>query len=114
MIFHYHYQWNKAQERERNEVAVEEHLAYIAALKSRDPGKVDAACHRHLKSARHTLLTSIPETGSRAAVIVSSERMRRARLLFYACHRPKTATHFWATCINRAALPQHDRGFSDR
>ncbi|TIS43370.1 MAG: GntR family transcriptional regulator, partial [Mesorhizobium sp.] len=37
MIFHYHYQWNKAQERERNEVAVQEHLAYIAALKSRDP-----------------------------------------------------------------------------
>ncbi|TKB29925.1 MAG: GntR family transcriptional regulator, partial [Mesorhizobium sp.] len=30
MIFHYHYQWNKAQERERNEVAVQEHLAYIA------------------------------------------------------------------------------------
>ncbi|TIX35648.1 MAG: GntR family transcriptional regulator, partial [Mesorhizobium sp.] len=40
MIFHYHYQWNKAQERERNEVAVQEHLAYIAALKSRDLAKV--------------------------------------------------------------------------
>jgi DNA-binding GntR family transcriptional regulator len=62
MIFHYHYQWNKAQERERNEVAVGEHLAYIEALKSRDLGKVDAACRKHLKSARHTLLTSIPES----------------------------------------------------
>ena len=61
MIFHYHYQRNKAQERERNEVAVQEHLAYIAALKSRDPGKVDAACRKHLKSARQTLLSSIPE-----------------------------------------------------
>ncbi|TIU19405.1 MAG: GntR family transcriptional regulator, partial [Mesorhizobium sp.] len=61
MIFHYHYQWNKAQERERNEVAVAEHLAYIAALKSRDLGKIDAACRKHLKSARNTLLTSIPE-----------------------------------------------------
>jgi DNA-binding GntR family transcriptional regulator len=67
MIFHYHYQWNKAQERERNEVAVGEHLAYIAALKSRDLGKVDAACRKHLKSARHTLLTSIPEIGVRPA-----------------------------------------------
>lgn len=65
MIFHYHYQWNKAGERQRNEVALREHLAYIAALKSRDPAKVDAACRRHLKSARQTLLTSIPEgTGS--------------------------------------------------
>ena len=63
MIFHYHYQWNKAQERERNEVAVGEHLAYIAALKSRDLGKVDVACRKHLKSARNTLLTSIPEIG---------------------------------------------------
>jgi DNA-binding GntR family transcriptional regulator len=61
MIFHYHYQWNKAGERQRNEVAVQEHLAYIAALKSRDPAKVDAACRQHLKSARHTLLTSVPE-----------------------------------------------------
>lgn len=62
MIFHYHYQWNKAGERQRNEVAVQEHLAYIAALKSRDPAKVDAACRAHLKSARQTLLSSIPET----------------------------------------------------
>jgi DNA-binding GntR family transcriptional regulator len=62
MIFHYHYQWNKAQERERNEVAIGEHLAYIEALKSRDLGKVDTACRKHLKSARQTLLTSIPES----------------------------------------------------
>ncbi|RVA59157.1 GntR family transcriptional regulator, partial [Mesorhizobium sp. M7A.F.Ca.US.001.01.1.1] len=64
MIFHYHYQWNKAQERERNEVAIGEHLVYIEALKSRDLGKVDAACRKHLKSARQTLLTSIPESRS--------------------------------------------------
>jgi DNA-binding GntR family transcriptional regulator len=62
MIFHYHYQWNKAQERERNEVAIGEHLVYIEALKSRDLGKVDGACRKHLKSARQTLLTSIPES----------------------------------------------------
>lgn len=61
MIFHYHYQWNKAGERQRNAVAVQEHLAYIAALKSRDSARVDAACRQHLKSARHTLLTSVPE-----------------------------------------------------
>ena len=61
MIFHYHYQWNKAGERQRNEVAVQEHLAYIDALKSRDPARIDAACRRHLRSARRTLLTSVPE-----------------------------------------------------
>jgi DNA-binding GntR family transcriptional regulator len=64
MIFHYHYQWDKAGERERlrNEVAVGEHLIYIEALKSRDPARVDAACRMHLKSARHTLLTSMPDS----------------------------------------------------
>jgi DNA-binding GntR family transcriptional regulator len=61
MIFHYHYGWNKAGERQRKEVALAEHLAYIAALRSRDPAKVDAACRLHLKSARHTLLTSMPQ-----------------------------------------------------
>ncbi|MBD0413579.1 GntR family transcriptional regulator [Oryzicola mucosus] len=62
MIFHYHYQWNKTGERERNEVALQEHLRYIAALRSGDIAKVEEACRRHLRSARETLLRSIPET----------------------------------------------------
>ncbi len=61
MIFHYHYQWNKAQERQRNAVAIEEHLHYIAALKSREADKVAAACRKHLNSARTTLLESMPQ-----------------------------------------------------
>lgn len=60
IIFHYHYQWNKANARGRNARALEEHLAYIAALQSRDPKQVEQACRRHLKSARETLLQSIP------------------------------------------------------
>ena len=61
MIFHYHYQWNKADEKRRNTVALKEHLAYISALKSGDEARVDKACRAHLKSARETLLQSIPE-----------------------------------------------------
>ena len=56
LIFHYHYQWNKADERQRNTVALAEHITYIDALLSRDPDKVEAACKKHLSSARHTLL----------------------------------------------------------
>ena len=55
LIFHYHYQWNKQDERERNEVAITEHLAYIDALLKRDAKKIDAACRLHLASARKTL-----------------------------------------------------------
>ncbi len=60
MIFHYHYQWNKQKELERNSYALREHLDYISALKSRDAAQADYYCRRHLKSARETLLQSIP------------------------------------------------------
>ncbi len=59
LIFHYHYQWNKVDERQRNRAALLEHLAYIEALFSRDPKRVELACKAHLNSARKTLLASI-------------------------------------------------------
>jgi len=59
LIFHYHYQWNKADERERNAVAIAEHLDYMKALQTRDPEKIEKACRKHLASARETLLRSI-------------------------------------------------------
>lgn len=62
MVFHYHYQWNKAGQRQRNAAALEEHLAYMAALRTGDPRQVELACRRHLSSARETLLQSIPES----------------------------------------------------
>lgn len=62
IVFHYHFQWNKAFARERNARAVAEHLDYIEALQSRDPQRIDAACRTHLASARQTLLQSIPQS----------------------------------------------------
>lgn len=59
LIFHYHYQWNKRDEKERNMVAVQEHLAYIAGLRSRDLARARAACQDHLRTARKTLLASL-------------------------------------------------------
>jgi DNA-binding GntR family transcriptional regulator len=55
LIFHYHYQWNKRDERQRNEIAIGEHLAYIDALLARDRRQTERACRAHLASARHTL-----------------------------------------------------------
>jgi DNA-binding GntR family transcriptional regulator len=56
LIFHYHYQWKKHDERQRNEVAIDEHIRYIDALVSRDPDATERACRAHLGSARQTLL----------------------------------------------------------
>lgn len=58
LIFHYHYQWNKRDERERNEVAIGEHVEYIDALLSRRSARVESKCRAHLASARLTLLRS--------------------------------------------------------
>ena len=58
LIFHYHYQWNKHDERQRNEVAIREHLTYIDALLSRDASMVEIACRAHLTSAKETLIRS--------------------------------------------------------
>ena len=64
LIFHYHYQWNKRDERERNEVAIREHLAYIDALLSRSRPAIVSACRKHLASARQTLIRSTSDAGA--------------------------------------------------
>ena len=56
LIFHYHYQWNKRDERARNAVAIREHLDYIDALLGGDVALVENACRAHLASARDTLI----------------------------------------------------------
>ena len=58
LIFHYHYQWNKQDERHRNEVAIREHLTYIEALLGRNPSMIELACRAHLESAKQTLIRS--------------------------------------------------------
>lgn len=62
-IFHYHYQWNKKYEKQRNHAAILEHLAYIEALRSRDLDHLENACRTHLTSARETLLGSLIDAG---------------------------------------------------
>lgn len=59
LIFHYHYQWNKHDERQRNGVAIREHLTYIDALCSRNVAIIELACRAHLTSARESLIRSI-------------------------------------------------------
>jgi DNA-binding GntR family transcriptional regulator len=71
LIFHYHYQWNKQDERQRNEVAIREHLVYIEALFGQNASMVELACRAHLASARQTLIRAtsgedIPSQKSRS------------------------------------------------
>lgn len=58
-IFHYHYQWNKRDEKQRNAVAIEEHLAFIDALVARDRSAVSRALAIHLGSAKATFMRAL-------------------------------------------------------
>jgi DNA-binding GntR family transcriptional regulator len=79
LIFHYHYQWNKRDERQRNEVAIREHLAYIEALLGRNVTMVELACRAHLASAKETLIRA--STGqSRAAMSPAARSDSNAKL----------------------------------
>jgi DNA-binding GntR family transcriptional regulator len=65
LIFHYHYQWNKRDEKQRNIAAIREHLVYIEGLESRDPARATETCRAHMKTARATLMASMPQFGSK-------------------------------------------------
>jgi DNA-binding GntR family transcriptional regulator len=58
-IFHYHYQWNKQDEKQRNKAALLEHITYIEALESRNSVRIAKACRAHLASAKATLMRSL-------------------------------------------------------
>ena len=66
LIFHYHYQWNKHDERERNEAVIQEHLTYIEAVLSRNVSSSNSACRAHLTSAKRDADTL--NAGARSAI----------------------------------------------
>ncbi|MBW4708986.1 GntR family transcriptional regulator [Roseobacter sp. YSTF-M11] len=60
VIFHYHYRWNKKDERERNLVAAHQHLAVIDAVADNIPERALDKFEEHLSHARLTLMASVP------------------------------------------------------
>lgn len=64
-VFHYHYQWDKREEMQRNGYALQEHLAILRAIAERDPQQALQRMREHLQSARTSLMKSITtRTGS--------------------------------------------------
>lgn len=59
LIFHYHYMWDKRDEKERNAAAIEEHLAWIDAMLDKDLVASEAAAQKHLLRSKETLLASL-------------------------------------------------------
>jgi DNA-binding GntR family transcriptional regulator len=58
-VFHYHYQWDKRGERDRNSHALAQHLALLRALADRDVPAALVCLKEHLETARRTMLAAI-------------------------------------------------------
>lgn len=59
LIFHYHFQWDKREEKSRNLAAINEHLRIIRALEQRDEAAALEAMRSHLKTSELTLAMSM-------------------------------------------------------
>lgn len=59
LVFHYHYQWDKKDEQDRNIAAIKEHLRTLSAIRTRDEAAALTAARDHLKTSKQTLLASL-------------------------------------------------------
>jgi len=59
LIFHYHYRWDKDDEKVRNLNAIHQHLEIIAAVELCDRRRALDAFSNHLEHARGTLMSSV-------------------------------------------------------
>ncbi|NIG20877.1 GntR family transcriptional regulator [Pantoea sp. Al-1710] len=59
MIFHSHYQWDETDLKQRNIVALEEHMAILTALISRRDVEALCALHNHLGTAMSSMIRCI-------------------------------------------------------
>ncbi len=59
LVFHYHYQWDKKDEQDRNAAAIKEHLRTLDAIRTRNELAALSAARDHLKTSKQTLLASL-------------------------------------------------------
>ncbi|CAE1143870.1 MULTISPECIES: GntR family transcriptional regulator [Serratia] len=64
VIFHFHYQWDASDLKQRNIIAIEEHMAILSALICRNDQQATHALHRHLDSAKQSMIRSLAHTVS--------------------------------------------------
>ena len=58
-VFHYHYQWDRRDEMQRNANALTEHLRILEALAAHDVPEATRAMRAHLATSRSTMLKAI-------------------------------------------------------
>jgi len=61
MIFHFHYQWDESDLKQRNIIAIEEHMAILSALICRNDQDAARELHCHLDTAKQSMINSIQQ-----------------------------------------------------
>ncbi|GDX08120.1 GntR family transcriptional regulator [Buttiauxella selenatireducens] len=62
VIFHFHYQWDERDLKQRNIIAVDEHMTILSALICRSDLDATLALRNHLNSAKQSMIRSINQS----------------------------------------------------
>ncbi|QMB07696.1 GntR family transcriptional regulator [Citrobacter freundii] len=65
VIFHFHYQWDESDLKQRNIIAIDEHMTILSALICRSDLDATLALCNHLNSAKQSMIRSINQTSDR-------------------------------------------------
>ena len=66
VIFHFHYQWDESDLKQRNIIAIDEHMTILSALICRSDLDANLALRNHLNSAKQSMINSIKQSESLA------------------------------------------------
>lgn len=65
VIFHFHYQWDESDLKQRNIIAIDEHMMILIALICRNEIDATLALRNHLMTAKQSMIRSIDQTARR-------------------------------------------------
>ncbi|BBR22652.1 hypothetical protein WP3S18E05_41320 [Klebsiella sp. WP3-S18-ESBL-05] len=65
VIFHFHYQWDESDLKQRNIIAIDEHMMILTALICRNEIDATLALRNHLMTAKQSMIRSIDQTARR-------------------------------------------------
>ncbi|HCA8694743.1 TPA: GntR family transcriptional regulator [Klebsiella pneumoniae] len=66
VIFHFHYQWDESDLKQRNIIAIDEHMTILSALICRSDLDANLALRNHLNTAKRSMINSIKQSESLA------------------------------------------------
>ncbi|HGY1168098.1 TPA: FCD domain-containing protein [Citrobacter braakii] len=66
VIFHFHYQWDESDLKQRNIIAIDEHMTILSALICRSDLDATLALCNHLNSAKQSMIRSINQSSHNA------------------------------------------------